>query len=511
MTTTTTLELPVKRVVVMEDRAQVERAGEVALAGGRGRFEVPGVALVAVDRSLKVEVTGGALVDTKLVRRWKEKPKGGLPVDATALRKKAKALEDELRAWDDTVARLAARREVLLAAQADLVRAIQEQAGFGTGDASAWKQQLDAVAAQNTKVEEDIRVARRDQQHVQLRLSEAQVALGSAEERIQDLEGALALTIEGSGQAAVRVSYLVPCAVWRPAYRATLKDGAVLMEAEAVVWQRTGEAWKDVKLSFSTARPTLGTAPPALVEDCLSLREKLKEEKKVVHVAIREEVIQTSGEAGGEPELPGLDDGGEARLLEAPGAMSVPSDGQPHRIPLARFEAKAELERVCPAEHCQAVSLVARFPNDGGQVLLAGPVDLVRQSGFVGRSQLKFAAPGELLKLSFGSEDGLRVVRVTDEETDESRLTGRRTTKKTVAHFVSNASPVAAKIVIEERVPVSEVKEVEVQVLTKECSPAPAAVSKEGIARIELELAPNGTKKTKFQWELQAAGKVAGV
>ncbi|MFT3708576.1 MAG: DUF4139 domain-containing protein [Archangium sp.] len=115
------------------------------------------------------------------------------------------------------------------------------------------------------------------------------------------------------------------------------------------------------------------------------------------------------------------------------------------------------------------------------------------------------------MKLSFGNEDGVQVVRETDEEIDEARLTGRRTTKKLVQLHVSNLRTEGAKLIIEERIPVSEVKEVEVQVLTKDCAPAPSTVTKEGIARIEIELGANATKTAKFTWELSAAGKVQGV
>lgn len=505
------LDLPVTRVVVMEDRAQVEREGELTLESTLERCEVPDLSPFAVDRSLKVEVTGGTLVDAKLVRRWKQKARGGLPADASVLRKKAKALADEFKMREDVVIRLAARKEVLLAARAELLRAIQEYASFGAFDASAWKQQADAVSEQQARVEEDLRAARREQELTQRHLGETQTALRSAEERVQDLECALALTLQGSGKAKVRVSYLVPCAVWRPAYRATLRDETVLIEAEGVVWQHTGEDWSNIALSLSTARPTLGTTPPKLTEDRLALRDKLEAERKAVDVALREEVIQSSGESGGQTEMPGLDDGGDARLLKAPGVLSVPSDGQPHSVPIFQFEAKATLEHLCPAPRTSLVSLVARFPNESGQVLLAGPVNLVWQSGFVGRSQIKFAAPGEVVKLSFGSEDGLRVVRRIEEKTDESRLTGKRTITKTVTHFVSNARPGATAIIIEERVPVSEVKEVEVRVLTMNCNPPPAMVSKDGIARIKLDLGPNETKKTRFAWELQASGKVAGI
>lgn len=502
--------LPVKKVVVMEDRAQVERRGVLTLSGVT-KFEIEGLPLVAVDRSLKLEVKGGTLIDAKFERRWKEQPKGGLPADASALRTKVHALEQQKLTEGDTIARLDARAIVMSTAREDLLRSISEFTGFGTSETSKWKEQLGLLSTRQAALDEERRLARMALAFTEKRHAEARAALNTAEEPTRKFECVLALTLEGSGEAQVKASYLVPCAVWRPAYRATLSGEQVKIEAEAVVWQRTGESWDEVELAFSTARPTLGTTPPTLVADWLSTRTKQQIEKRVVDVAIREEVIQSAGESGGTPEMPGLDDGGETRLLQAAGATTVHSDGQPQRVALFQFEAKAVVERVCPAELTSLVFVLARFSNSSGQVLLAGPVDLIRNSGLVGRAQLKFAAPGETVKLSFGNEDGLQIIRDTGEEIDEARLTGRRTTKKTVNLHVSNTRSEAVKLIIEERIPVSEVKEVEVQVTTKACQPAPSTVTKEGIARIEVELGAQATKTAKFAWELSAAAKVAGV
>ena len=505
-----TTPFTVKRVVVMEDRAQVERTGTVTL-NGTTKLEIDGVSLVAVDRSLKVEVKGGALIDAKLVRRWKEQPAGGLAADASALQRTIHELEQREIGQLDEIAQLDARTEMLAAARSDLLRAMGQLSGHGTTDAAAWKQQLDALSARQLANDRARQDAGKALTQLQTQLAEARQARNVAEEPRRRFECVLALTLEGQGDAMVKVSYLVPCAVWRPAYRATLQGEMVVTEAEGVVWQNTGEDWVNVDLSFSTARPTLGTTPPRLTDDWISSRPKMQIEKRVVDVAIREEVIQTAGESGGTPEMPGLDDGGETRLLRAAAPTSVKSDGQPHRVALFRFESKATVERICPAELTSLVFVVARFPNSSGQVLLAGPVDLIRDSGLVGRAQLKFAAPGETVKLSFGNEDGLQVIRATQQEVDEARLTGRRTTKNKVELHVSNARPLPARLVIEERIPVSEVKEVEVQVISKECGPAPSTITRDGVARIELELGAHGTRTAKFTWELSAAAKVAGV
>lgn len=284
-----------------------------------------------------------------------------------------------------------------------------------------------------------------------------------------------------------------------------------MLEAEDVVWQQTGESWDDVERAFSTTRPTLGTLPPSLIEDRLTSRTKLQSEKRAVDVAIRDEVIRAAGERGGAPEMPGLDDGGETRLLHAIGTTTVQRDGQPQRVALFNFEANAVVQRVCPAELTTLAFVLARYTNSSGQVLLAGPVDLVRDSRLVGRAQLKFAAAGETVILSFGNEDGIQVVRVTDETVDETRLSGRRTTTKAVELHVSNTRSEAVRLIIEERMPVSEVKDVEVQVLIKECQPAPSMVTNEGVARVEVGLAAQTTKIAKFTWELSASAKVAGL
>lgn len=502
--------LPVKKVVVMEDRAQVERRGTVALAGVT-RVEIDGLPMVAVDRSLKLEVKGGTLIDAKFERRWKEQPRGGLPADASALRTRVKSLEQQKLAQGDGVARLDARAEVYATARADLLRAIAQLAGFGTSELPQWKAQLATLSEKQATLDEERRLARQALAFTELRHQEARTALGAAEEPQRRMECVLALTLEGTGEAQVRASYLVPCAVWRPAYRATLAGEQVQLEAEAVVWQRTGEDWREVELHFSTARPTLGTTPPSLVEDRLSSRPKQEIEKRVVDVSIREEVIQSAGETDGEPEMMGLDDGGETRLLQAAGATTIHSDGQPHRVALFSFDSKAVVERVCPAELSSLVFVMSRFTNGSGQVLLAGPVDLIRNSGLVGRAQLKFAAPGETVKLSFGNEDGMQVIRETEEKVEEARLTGRRTTTKKVQLHLSNTRSEPTRLIIEERVPVSEVKEVEIQVLTRDCAPPPSVVTKDGVARLEVELGAHSTQTARFSWELSAAAKVSGV
>jgi hypothetical protein len=69
------------------------------------------------------------------------------------------------------------------------------------------------------------------------------------------------------GAGTVRLGYLVDAASWRPQYRlrGAAGDAPVRLEYLAAVVQQTGEAWPDVRVTLSTARPSLDAAPPDLL------------------------------------------------------------------------------------------------------------------------------------------------------------------------------------------------------------------------------------------------------
>ncbi|XXF79889.1 DUF4139 domain-containing protein [Myxococcaceae bacterium GXIMD 01537] len=514
----TLIHLPVVKVTVLEDRALVERRAQVSLPAGTRRVRVEGVSPLAVDRSLQAHVTGGTVAQARLHRAWTdEKPDAWLQRRGE-LGQRVESLTAELRRTQADVQRLQARLALAQAAREDVLRAISESSGAGQAAPHAWGEQLARAREALHATEESLRGARREEAQAQRRVAEASGALNQNAPRETKLRGSAWLDVEHpGGPATVRLTYLVPCAVWRPAYRATLAPAeggeAVTLECEAVVWQRTEEDWKDVELCFSTARPTLGASPPRLEEDRLRLREKTDREKQVIEVAVREEALQTTGEGSARQveTMPGLDDGGEALTLAAAHRCDVPSDGAPHRVPLFRFQSPATSELVGYPEHSPLVHRVARFENRGPAVLLAGPVDLVRTSGYVGRAQLRFTARGERLKLGFGSEDTLRVAREVDTDEDTAWVTGRKTRKHRVTLYVSNTGNRAESVALEERIPVSEVEAVEVKVLKEVTKPAPAKVSEDGIVRFELNPGARSQQELVLAYTVSSSSKVAGL
>ncbi|MFE4977335.1 mucoidy inhibitor MuiA family protein [Kitasatospora sp. NPDC056651] len=514
--TVETLPLPVTAVTCLEDRGHVERTTTVELAAGVQRLRLGPLTALAVDRTLRAEsITDGfRVLDARLVRGWT--PRAPLPPgpEDSELRHRLHRLDAESRLADQTRARLEARLALLAQLSADLLREIGEGAGLGELEPNRWARELGRVDAERERYGEELRATHSRLRRLEEERSQALTALDEAEEDPAELTAHLELTVEAArpGPAELAVSHLVPCALWRPSYRATLDGAELRLESEAVVWQRTGEDWTNARLTFSTARSALATDPPAVAEDVLVLRERTDEERRTVGVELREEAVAALGPAS---RVPGVDDGGEVRVLTAPAPATVPCDGRAHRVPLGAFTGPAGSEYACAPELSPLVTQVVRFRNAAGYPLLSGPVELVRGSGFSGRGELRFTAAGADAELSFGSSDGYRVVRETEERQTTATLTGRQTASRTVRLHLSRFSGPEEHderiVTVRERVPVSEVSAVEVRLRKEECSPAPDAFDAEGIVRWEVPLAPGARRTLTLVYEVSASARVAGL
>ncbi|MFF9352497.1 DUF4139 domain-containing protein [Streptomyces sp. NPDC014734] len=513
------IALPVTAVTCLEDRALVERAVVLDLEAGVQRLRLGPVGATAVDRTLHAELTAdhpATVLDVRIVRSWT--PRGPLPPtgDDSALRHHVHALEEERLALGRRRDRLRTRLDLLGHLATDLLRDIGEGAGCGEADLPRWARELDRVDGERDGCGEQLRGVEARLNALEAELGEAESAVLLAEEEPAELVGHIELTVRSAvaGPVRLRLSHLTPCALWRPAYRAVLDGDSLTLETDAMVWQRTGEDWSDVRLTLSTARSAAATDPPRLGEDRLTLKDRSAAERRTIDVEVREE---ETGDLGPAPVLglPGVDDGGEARVLGSPVPVSVPGDGRAHRVPLSAFTTVARSEYACAPELSPLVTQVARFDNLSGHALLAGPVDLVRDSGFSGRGTLEFTASGAPARLSFGSRDDYRVVRQAEESRASAGIAQRTVVTRTVRLHLSRFSAPGEHgervIALRERIPVSEVSAVGIRLREDACSPAPDAVDAEGIARWDVPLPPGGRRTVTLVYELSASGRVTGL
>ena len=539
MTTLRTIEaaIPVAEVTLLEDRALVVRKGRVQLPPGRSKLVIRAVAPVLVDKTLAAALSspepGEALSEDLRVRsvsvaRWRVTRDQDRPADVAQLRAEQRAAQERVRELGERDERLVAELQSLEQLVGLTQTEINEDVGWARQDRGRWAEQLEQLEAKLREVGLERARLGHEVEALGREVKDLEVRMAASSNLDADVTAELRLEFINPDPIAraldLRVDYLVPGALWRPWHTARLiepepsagdgSEGArVVWTCAGCVWQATGEDWTDAAIVFSTERPSLGVSPPHLQTDRLRFRKR----SSTVEVESREQTVHTAGLGAddspkrdvAEDELPGIDDGGEALELRGRAKATIPGDGRPYRVPIFEFEAPAETALICAPELAAAVILRSRQANAAKHPLLAGPVDLVRRSGLVGRTSLLYIAPGERFELGWGPDSSLRVHREVEHLEQERRMMSSWTRKpRRVTVKLSNLSAEAKAIEVKERIAVSEVEKVEVEVA--EASHGKRA-DEDGFVTWDVRLKGFGIDEVELTWTLVVHDDVVGL
>ena len=464
----TPLDAPVVEVTLLEDRAHVVRRGRIRVPAGRARLRVDDVGPVLHDRTLAVRVEAppdagqsaaipAALCDAHVERRARILDEDR-PEDRRAIETELETLSQDLDHW-----------RALLNSRQQSAKALGELAEQNLSEMrvdASWsrlveptelRENLAQYAAREQEVADQILVLEAQIREGMTLASDLRRHLEAKASPATGMSAAIVLEVElkADQELGFEIDYIIPGACWRPYYTAELSDGeqSVQFRTDACVWQRTGENWKGVSLHFSTQRSSQGIEPPRLANDVLRTQKK----PETMQVVTREQAIHTTGLGADESPtegVPGVDDGGEVLRLSCTAPADIPSDGQPYRVTLSEFEQPVTLERVLTAELAPAVLFKSQQRNAGAHPILAGPVDLIRHRGLMGRTQIGFVAPGERFDLGWGPDSALRVERSERRREEEgSRLSSWLTRRSRVDIHISNLAPEMRSIEVTERMP----------------------------------------------------------
>lgn len=507
---TTTIEAPVRRVVFYEDRAQVVRQAKVRLSAGSSQLRMDGISPVAVDGSLLVKAEGARVDEARVGRRWRI-GKEEQPADTAALTSTLDGLRRE-RALLEGKKQAEEMRLLRLEKAADLrMESVGIEMPVSAAFSDSWRKEIEAFEALARQAEDQLASLGAGIRDLDRRIAVVEGRLRAVGPFEPVLEAFLTvdLTVAMEGDVELSIQYIVPCALWRPMHRAVLSGGDLTFSCGAAAWQATGEEWRDIEAAFSTARPSRPSEPPILTDDVLTVRKRI--EKQTV-VAMREQEISTTGEGKDRlvDEIPGVDDGGESRLLSSPARISLRPDGRMSWIPLHSFQVKADLDRVCRPERASAVVRRSMQVNTSASPVLAGPVELIRDGGSAGSTEVTFVAAGEQFALAWGPDEAIRVQRESEEHRETVRLTGRQNVTRTVTVFLSNLENRRAGFLLEERIPVSEIEDVTIEILAKDSTPGLLA-DDQGIVTHSVSLEPLKTEKVKLVYRLSAPSSVKGI
>jgi uncharacterized protein (TIGR02231 family) len=509
----------VTRVTFFEDRAEVTRVAQAELAAGTSTLAIEGISPAIDERSVQAKAEGARVISARVVAlAHSERTLGREAIEALELEAR------QARATVSTQTRALERAELSLERARGLLERWVEGASLvprsnEAGDgAERWQRALGEIEWLCADSLRRATAGREALVRAQAELSRtnARLAAGKIESPRYEARVEVDVDAPGAGAIEVTLTYRVACALWRPEHTARLVDapddkGQARLEitTHATAWQCTGEAWEGIEARFSTARPARDAAAPRVTDDVLTMRRRSDEERRRVEVQAREQAMTVAGlERGARAvdEMPGVDDGGEPLQLSAGSPVTIASDGLPLRVEVAKVTLAAIVERVIFPEVATAAHLRATATLVGASSpLLAGPVRIARGASLVGRSKIDFVGKGEPFELGLGADDGVRVRRTLVAQDETQAVTGAQRRKRTVKVYVSNLSDETRRVLVTERIPVSEIEYVEV----RHVEVTGWTRHDGGMMRREVELGPGATRVLELAYELRAPHNVA--
>ncbi|MGC4120912.1 MAG: mucoidy inhibitor MuiA family protein [Myxococcales bacterium] len=442
------------------------------------------------------------------------------PALARELDEKIDALQlettKETRARDRAVAERAQAEALRASAIAFLTR---EMATEKKPNTASWAAGLDAVrtALEDAETRRSSAVASlRELGRQDAELRARRDALASAEPRTVG-EAEVVVRCSGKGRARVELSYLAGGTSWTPMYeaRAVASRDAVELTVLAQVEQATGEAWKGVEVTLSTAATRRDARPPELLP--LRLGASPQEQTKKVLVRRDEEVRHVSEDkpkpanpTGGlvattekPPSLEAQDQGLSVQL-KVPGVVDLAGDGRPTRLKVETVRLPATYSIVAVPKLAPHAFRAAQAVNQARYPLLAGRVDLFSAGSYVGSSRMPAVAQGDRFKLAFGVDESVKVRRMTLEEDrrDPGFLGSTRRMLYGYKVELANFATKPVELLVQEHAPVSQLDDV--KVVFDERTTKGFEVSKEdGILTWKLSLAAREKKDLELRFTVE--------
>ncbi len=529
----------ISAVTVYQDRAVVTRTASVQLAGGTAVLVFPNLPQALNEQSLQVSGRGTAqatILDVSAKQTY---------VDYTP-DARVKELEDQLKGLGKQMRGLDDRGTLLNAQSATLDR--MEAALFAPPakdvprpDLNQFSASLAYLSEQKGKITDER--AKLDEQREDL-----QNRINTVQAQLNELRGAggkafktvtVRVAAAQAGSLDVSLSYTVPGASWVPSYDARLASAerTVQLDYFGLVRQSTGEDWKDVALTLSTARPSLGGAAPVLnvrnldIFNPIALREReLRDQRAEMSMrkslnapavagAVNMQTLTSNIDAAALEDkdasfaLATIEAGATSASFKIAVASSIPSDNSPQKVPITSATLKATPEYLTVPKRQAAAFLTSKVVNTSEFPLLAGAMNVFLDGTFVATSALRTVMSGEKFDLALGVDDGIAIKHKRVQKfTEDTGLTnsGKRITYEYLL-TVQNNKKTTERVIVADQVPLSRNEKIVVKLLSpdaKEVKP-----TDEGTLKWTLDLKPGEKREltVKFTVEFDNNVNVTGL
>ena len=461
-------QLHIDQVTVYREGAIVTRTGAVSIPQGDQRLVIKGLPAEVDAKLLKVSVEGSTV------------HLGGVEVAKINEGKYVSDAERELRRKleEKGDARVAIQDEMATAqVQLKLLESLAENPSGSPTKATVDGANLSAVLATMSSTaatarkrvrEATLQLRTLDREVEKLKADLSKVATQSK----KSTEVHVALEANAASTSKVTVTYAISDASWHWIYDARLDTTKkhLSLERQGQVEQGSGEDWRDVELTLTTAQPSDDVATPVIESLFLNLEEL---ERRAVAAAaparsppssggVLEETLVTASRR-----TAAVSSTGYVTEYKIPARVTLLADREPRLFPISDEDFGVDLvARVVPTVN-RAAHLEVKFKYERDIPVEAGTMQLYRDGAFVGEAEQTAFLPGAEVRMPFGVDERIRVsVRDEEGKSAERGVFSKQTVKETRQRFeITSFHPSPVLVEVIDRVPVSRHSDIHVETL----------------------------------------------
>ncbi len=516
------VDTQIKAVTVYTDKALVSRRGVISLTGqerslvitalpmietesvrvsGAGDFAVRLLG-VSSDRTFTTEPVAERVAQYHRQIEQIEAEKRHLQAQVDALALQSSFIAGLREKTEDPFAQSLARKNLSLSETLDFLNFLGSQYSeyaIASGECKTQQQELN----------KQLQTLKASLQKIQTPLPKESVKL------------IVAIEPAGAGEFELEVSYLVNYASWNPLYDLRVSSSAdtVHLGYLAEITQKTGEDWRNVDITLSTAKPGLGTLPPQLQPwyidvphppEYLMRRRTMSVPLGSITMAtpaglgddFESEEVAKDYAIAAETVVAQVSKQGSVVTFKLSGGGNIPSDGSPHKTTIFNDDYPCNFDYIAMPRLVSFAYLQANVKNSANRAtLLPGKANIFRDNIFVGTTQLENIAPGQEFKLNLGIDEGLKIEReLVERQVDKKLMSNQRRITYSYRLIIINLLNFEANLNLSEQLPVSRNEQIKVRLIR---SNPQIQLGEMGILEWMLTLAPQERREIYYQFTVE--------
>ena len=516
------LKTTLAAVFVYPDRARMSRQGSLTLEAGTHALEISGLPIQLDADSLRASAYGTArarLLGVQAQRAF------FVDTPAEAIRK----LEMEIETLQDSLKQMDALTKLLQGYRANLDSLTAQTETYamalaaGENTVEAQLALYDALRARAEKLDAEMHATTASRREVERRLQKLQSELDQQRNTRPRERYTAVIEVEvlQAGDLTVELSYVVSGASWKPLYDLRLLEEGEKIALEvgylAQVSQQTSEPWENVTLTLSTARPAMAGTLPELKPWYIQPYQPPApppQPAPVMRAKAERPMMLSATAPFGEADagLPvedaveaqaSVDTSGGSVTYHIPDPVTIPADGAPHKVVVARFALTPVMDYVTAPKLVEAAYRRVQNVNDSPYLLLPGAANLFAGDEFIGATRLKLTAPDEKFELYLGVDDRIKVKReLKRREVEKTIFGGKRRQHFGYEITLENLTSGEAVLILHDQLPASKHEDIKIRL--ESADPKPTEQSELNLLDWELKLAPKEKRTVRFDFGIEA-------